>query len=59
MGYKYIKVCSKKLNLTTVEARKIGISKTTLFYIKRNILRGKEIRLRRKTIEKLIKYISE
>lgn len=41
------------MNLSSKEAKKIGMAKTTLFDIKRKIKRNKELNLRSKTIEKI------
>lgn len=43
------------LKLTPKERKKMGIPKTTWFDIKKRLEQGKEIKLRRKTIEKLEK----
>ncbi len=45
------------LSMSVSEARKIRISKTTLHCIKKRILEGKTIKLRKKTLEKLKNYI--
>lgn len=43
----------KLLKITSKERKRMGISKTTWFYILKRIKEGKELKLSRKTIEKL------
>jgi hypothetical protein len=42
--------------MTVAEAKQKGISKTTLFCIKERIKQGKDIKLKKKTINKLNRF---
>ena len=45
-------------NMTTKDAKRIGLSKRQLFRLKKRIKKGKKIMLKRKTINKLIQHIN-
>jgi CRISP-associated protein Cas1 len=43
----------KIVNITVDERKRLGISKSTLFYLKKNIREGKNIQIYKKTLEKI------
>ena len=45
-------------NMTTKDARHIGLSKRHLFRLKKKVQQGKQIVLKKKTLNKLIPYIN-
>ena len=44
-------------NMTTKDARRIGLSKMQMFRLKKKIKEGKKIVLKKKTIKKLMKTV--
>ena len=52
------KLCKIIPNLTNIDAKQIGISRTELFYLKKKVSRTEEIRLKKKTLNKLRKLVS-
>ena len=45
-------------NMTTKDAKRIGLSKMQMFRLKKKVQQGKQIILKKKTLKKLMKYIN-